>query len=124
MDLRVAVFGGTGLAGVGVVRAWLDEPRVVEVRSIARRRLPLQEPRLVERPWEDFLDVESLAKALADVDAVCFCLGISASRPRARTSTGGSPTTSRSQPGARPRRRAPTRSSTSSAAPGPASGAG
>ncbi len=81
-ELRVAVFGPTGVAGIGVVRAWLDDPRVAEVRAVTRRSLPFSEERLREVRCDDFLGLRPIAHALGGLDAVCFCLGISASQAK------------------------------------------
>ena len=83
-ELRVAIFGATGLAGTGVLRAWLDDPRLVEARAITRRPLAIGDPRVTEVLCKDFLDLDPVASALAEVDAVCFCLGISASQAKDR----------------------------------------
>ncbi len=78
--LRVAVFGATGLAGTGVVRACLEDPRIAEVRSVTRRPLRFSEPGLKEVRCHDFLDLDPVAPDLEGLDALCFCLGISASQ--------------------------------------------
>jgi uncharacterized protein YbjT (DUF2867 family) len=82
--LRVAIFGATGLAGTGVVRAWLEDPRVAEVRAVTRRALSLAEPGLNEIHCENFLELEPIAPMLRELDAVCFCLGISASKAKSK----------------------------------------
>ncbi|MEN8158711.1 MAG: epimerase [Myxococcota bacterium] len=84
LALRVAVFGATGLAGTGVVRACLDDPRVAEVRAVTRRPLAISEPRLAEVHCDDFLDLTPHDDTLRDLDAVCFCLGISASQAKSK----------------------------------------
>ncbi len=84
-ELRVAIFGASGLAGAGVLQAWLDEPRVSEVRAVTRRALPASHPRLSEVHCKDFLNLDAIASALTGVDAVCFCLGISASQAKDKT---------------------------------------
>ena len=83
-ELSVAVFGPTGLAGTGVVQAWLADPRVREVRAVTRRPLAASDPRLQEVRCQDFLALEPIAASLAGLDAVCFCLGISASQAGSR----------------------------------------
>jgi uncharacterized protein YbjT (DUF2867 family) len=81
---RVAIFGPTGLAGTGVLQVWLGDPRVSEVRAVTRRSLPASHPRLEEVRCRDFLNLDPIAESLAGLDAVCFCLGISASQARSR----------------------------------------
>jgi uncharacterized protein YbjT (DUF2867 family) len=79
-ELRCAVFGATGLVGTGVVHALLGDGRVREVRAVTRRPIRMADPRLEEVRCEDFLDLAPIARALTGIDAVCFCLGISASQ--------------------------------------------
>ena len=81
---RVAIFGATGVAGTGVLHACLEDRGVAQVRAITRRGLPRAEPRLLEVRCSDFLDEASLAGSLEEIDAVCFCLGISASQAPSR----------------------------------------
>ncbi len=80
--LRVAVFGPTGLAGAGVVRAWLNDPRVKRVRAVTRSPLATSSPILEEVLCRDFLDLDPIADHLQGLDAVCFCLGVSAAQVR------------------------------------------
>jgi len=82
--LRVAIFGPTGLAGTGVLHAWLRDPRVSAVRAVTRRPLSARDSKLEEVHCEDFLDLAPVAASLAGLDAVCFCLGISASQVDSR----------------------------------------
>ncbi|MCA9705130.1 MAG: NAD(P)H-binding protein [Myxococcales bacterium] len=78
--LRIVVFGGTGLAGRGVVRACLDDPRVVELRAVVRRPLDVDDPRLRQVHCDDFSDLSPVAEAFDGIDAVLYCLGVSASQ--------------------------------------------
>jgi uncharacterized protein YbjT (DUF2867 family) len=77
-----AVFGPTGLVGRGVVCAWLADPRVREVRAIARRPLGLAHAKLREARCQDFATLGSVGDALAGVDGLAFCLGVPWSRAR------------------------------------------
>jgi uncharacterized protein YbjT (DUF2867 family) len=79
-ELRVAIFGATGLVGAGVVQAWLADPRVRVVRAVTRRPLSRTDPKLATVHCEDFLDLAPIAASLGGLDAACFCLGISASQ--------------------------------------------
>lgn len=76
----MVVFGATGLAGRGVVRACLDDPRVREIRAIVRRPLPVSDARLREVHCDDFADLAPIAETFEGIDAVLYCLGISASQ--------------------------------------------
>lgn len=81
-QLTVAVFGPTGLVGTGVTRAWLDDPRVAEVRAVSRRPLPYSAPGLRPVECRDFLDLAPLRESFEGIDAVCYCLGRSYSQVR------------------------------------------
>ncbi|MDE2988740.1 MAG: hypothetical protein OXT70_11930 [Chloroflexota bacterium] len=81
-QLKAAVFGPTGLIGTGVAHAWLDDPRVAEVRAVSRRPLPYSAPGLRPVECRDFLDLSTLHESLEGVDAVCYCLGRSSSEVR------------------------------------------
>ncbi|MCY3930073.1 MAG: hypothetical protein OXG81_17575 [Acidobacteria bacterium] len=80
--LKAAVFGPTGLVGMGVTRAWLDDPRVSDVRAVSRRPLPYSAPGLRTVECGNFLDLAPLRESLEGVDAVCYCLGRSYSQVR------------------------------------------
>jgi uncharacterized protein YbjT (DUF2867 family) len=78
--MRVLVFGPTGAAGGSVLEVCLAEPRVTEVRAVARRLLPPRDAKLRTFLHSDFQDYTAVAEAFAGVDACLFCLGISVSQ--------------------------------------------
>lgn len=78
--LRVAIFGATGMAGRGVLQACIEEPRVLELRAIVRRPLGIEDERLHEIHCDDFSAPSPIASAFDGLDAVLWCLGISASK--------------------------------------------
>lgn len=71
------LFGATGLAGSGVLRACLAAPGVSEVRALVRRSTVVSHPKLREIVHTDYLNYEGVKDAFAGVDACFFCLGIS-----------------------------------------------
>jgi uncharacterized protein YbjT (DUF2867 family) len=73
----VVVFGPTGTAGTGAVRACLEEPSVSEVRAITRRPLGVTDPKLHEVGCADFAHLDPIADQLHGVDCCLFCLGTS-----------------------------------------------
>ena len=77
--LRIAIFGATGLAGSGVLRACLADPEVAEILAITRRSLDRAGPKVREIHARNFSDLSSIASELKGVDACFYCLGIASS---------------------------------------------
>src|SRR5262245_5366098 len=75
--MKVLLFGATGLAGSGVLRACLAAPDVTEVRVVVRRSTGVRSPKLREIIHDNFLDYSAIANEFAAVDTCFFCLGIS-----------------------------------------------
>ena len=78
--MKILVFGATGLAGGGVLRASLAAPDVSEVRAVVRRSTGVRDPKLREVIHDNYLDYSAIADAFAGVDACFFCLGASVSQ--------------------------------------------
>ena len=76
----VLVFGSTGTAGSGVVRACLADPAVTEVRAVTRRPLGVDHPKLLPVMCSDFADMTAIAEHLRGVHACLYCLGVSATK--------------------------------------------
>lgn len=78
--MKVLIFGATGSAGGSILRACLASPIVDDVRTITRKPLSLDHPKLHSFVHSDFLDFSPVAAAFDDVDALLFCLGVSATK--------------------------------------------
>ena len=78
--MKLLVFGATGLAGSGVLRACLDAPEVSEVRAVVRRSTGVSHPKLRELVHDNYLEYLPIADAFTGVDACFFCLGVSVSK--------------------------------------------
>ena len=75
--MKVLLFGATGLAGSGVLRACLEAPDVTEVRAVIRRATSVRDPKLREIAHDNYRDYSAIASDFAGVDACFFCLGVS-----------------------------------------------
>jgi uncharacterized protein YbjT (DUF2867 family) len=75
--MRILIFGASGSAGSGVLRACLTSPDVESVRAVVRRPLKIADPKLEVVIHQDFLDDSGAAAAFHGVDACLYCLGIS-----------------------------------------------
>lgn len=78
----VMVFGATGSAGDGLLKAAIDDPGVEKVYVITRRSSPRIEAGVASgkvemRRQEDFTDYSSLADVLGEVNTVLWGLGTS-----------------------------------------------
>lgn len=78
--MRVLVFGATGAAGGSVLNVCLEAPLVDEVQVVTRRPLTKAHPKLRVVTHTDFLDYSRVANAFERIDAVLYCLGISATQ--------------------------------------------
>jgi hypothetical protein len=78
--MNVLVLGATGTAGGSVLRACLAASHVREVRAIVRRPVGLEHDKLRTFQHDDFLALGPVAEAFAGLDAVLFCVGVSATQ--------------------------------------------
>jgi uncharacterized protein YbjT (DUF2867 family) len=76
-DMRVVLFGATGMVGQGVLRECLIDPDVESVVTIVRSATGKHDAKLRELIHDDFLDFSSLEQQLSNFDACFFCLGVS-----------------------------------------------
>jgi uncharacterized protein YbjT (DUF2867 family) len=76
-NLKVILFGATGMVGQGVLRECLLDPEVDEVLSIGRSAVGQAHPKLRELVHPDLLDLSAVESRLSGFDACFFCLGVS-----------------------------------------------
>lgn len=76
-DMRVVLFGATGMVGQGVLRECLIDPDVESVVTIVRSATGKHDAKLRELIHDDFLDFSSVEQNLSNFDACFFCLGVS-----------------------------------------------
>jgi uncharacterized protein YbjT (DUF2867 family) len=76
-DLKVVLFGATGMVGAGVLQACLDDPAVSQVLAISRVPTGRRHPKLEELLHQDFFDYGFLRSRLAGYNACLFTLGVS-----------------------------------------------
>src|SRR6202521_1573260 len=72
---RIAIVGGTGMVGGYALRYALDDPAVVRVTAIGRKKLGISHPKLKEVLHRDFADCSALAEPLSGQDAAVYCIG-------------------------------------------------
>jgi uncharacterized protein YbjT (DUF2867 family) len=78
--VRVLIFGASGSAGGGVLRACLDSPHVTHVRAVVRQRLAVTHQKLEIVTHADYADYTAIASAFGGVDACLWCLGKSSTQ--------------------------------------------
>ena len=79
---KVAIFGASGTAGDGILKAALADPDIETIRVITRRITPRMEEGVSAGKVQisvhmDYLDYSAVHEAVADVDAVYWALGTS-----------------------------------------------
>lgn len=72
---RLVLVGASGMVGGYALRYALEDPAVVGVTAIGRRKLGISHPKLTEVVHQDFADCSALATVLSGQDAAVFCLG-------------------------------------------------
>jgi uncharacterized protein YbjT (DUF2867 family) len=72
---RLVIVGATGMVGGYALRYALDDPGVMRVTSIGRKKVGVSHPKLEQVLHQDFADCTQLAGTLSDQDASVFCLG-------------------------------------------------
>jgi uncharacterized protein YbjT (DUF2867 family) len=76
-EMRVILFGATGMIGQAVLRECLLDPAVESVLSIGRRASGTKHDKLREMVLPDLTDYSSVEPELAGYEACFFCLGTS-----------------------------------------------
>jgi uncharacterized protein YbjT (DUF2867 family) len=69
--MNLLIFGATGTAGGGVLKAALSSPVVQAVRVITRRPLSMADDKIRTYLHRDYLDFAAVSEAFQGVDA-CF----------------------------------------------------
>jgi uncharacterized protein YbjT (DUF2867 family) len=75
-DMRVLIFGGTGMVGQGVLRECLLDPDIETVQTVGRSATGVQHPKLHEIIQPDLFHYSSIEAKLKCFDACFFCLGV------------------------------------------------
>src|ERR1700741_4992450 len=75
-DMKVILFGATGMVGQGVLRECLLDAGVSQVLTIGRSRTGQTHPKLQEIVRSNLLDYSDIEPELSGYDACFFCLGI------------------------------------------------
>jgi len=77
-QVRVVLFGATGMVGQGVLRECLPDPDVESVLAIVRNPSLSEQDKLHEIAHQDVSDLSAIEGRLSGCDACFFCLGVSA----------------------------------------------
>ena len=79
----IAIFGASGTAGDGILKAALADPDVRQIHVITRRTTPRMEAgvaagKVIVTTHTDYLDYAAIHEQIRNVDAVFWAIGISA----------------------------------------------
>lgn len=76
-QIKVLLFGSSGMVGTGVLRQCLEDPQVAAVTSLGRHPSALHSAKLRQIIHTDLSNYDSIESTLRDFDACFFCLGVS-----------------------------------------------
>jgi len=77
-QIKVLLFGASGMVGAAVLRECLADPRVARVVTVGRTAAALHSAKLEQIIHADLANYDSIENSLTDFDACFFCLGVSA----------------------------------------------
>jgi uncharacterized protein YbjT (DUF2867 family) len=83
-DMKVILFGASGMVGQGVLRECLLARDVEQVLAIGRSPVGQQDPKLRELIHSDFTNFAPIAGQMTGYDACFFCLGVSSAGMKER----------------------------------------
>ncbi len=75
-DMKVLIFGATGMIGQAALRECLLDPDVEMVQTIGRKSTGVQNPKLREVVHEDLMEYGDVEEQLRAFEACFFCLGV------------------------------------------------
>ncbi len=75
--MNVALFGATGMVGMGTLLECLDAPQVTAVMVVGRNACGVTHTKLTEIIHPDLYDLRPIAASLTNCDATFYCLGVS-----------------------------------------------
>lgn len=78
--MNILLFGATGTAGSGILRACLEAPAVQDIHVVARRPLDVNNSKLSVYIHDDFANYGKVHQAFVGVDACFYALGKSVSQ--------------------------------------------
>ena len=76
-QIKVLLFGASGMLGTAVMRECLADPQVDRVISVGRTASALHSAKLEEIVHADLSNYRAVETSLTDLDACFFCLGVS-----------------------------------------------
>ncbi len=79
LEMKVVLFGASGMVGQGVLLECLRDPDVTEIVTVVREASGRREPKVREIVQRDFQDFSAIEAELAGLDACFFCLGVASS---------------------------------------------
>ena len=75
--MKVIITGATGMVGEGVLFECLENPAVLEILIIGRRKYELTHPKLKELIVKDFSEINNYSEVLKQYEGCFFCAGSS-----------------------------------------------
>ncbi len=77
IDMKILIFGATGMVGQGVLRECLLDPEIETVLTVGRSSTGVRNPKLRDIVQPDMFHYTGIESELIGLDACFFCLGVS-----------------------------------------------
>ncbi len=73
---NVIITGATGMVGELILKECLNHPDILQVTSISRSPLRLEDKKIIEIRRDDFTDYTSIEQHFKNISIAFFCLGV------------------------------------------------
>jgi len=77
IDMKILIFGATGMVGQGVLRECLLDPDIDAIQTVGRTPTRIRDPKLREIVQPDLFQYSNIEPEMKGFDACFFCLGVS-----------------------------------------------
>lgn len=74
---NVLITGSTGMIGKGVLLECIEDPSIKSITLINRSPVDVQDAKIKEILLKDFMELETIAPQLENIDACFHCMGVS-----------------------------------------------
>ena len=75
--IKVIITGASGMVGKSVLLESIENPLIVKILLINRKKININHPKVEEIILDEFMNINTLRNQLKDYNACFFCMGVS-----------------------------------------------